>query len=146
LRSRSHRSSAPIALPQTSTLLASTSSQDNPSPDNPRKDVCSYSDSGSASVVFHNPRVFVPGSLLVCESRSISLADKSEVRATHVGEVVLPFENAKIRLTDVYLVPDLGFNLVSVGRLADKGITATFKKGFVTASCRVWFWHWQWHS
>jgi GAG-pre-integrase domain len=28
-------------------------------------------------------------------------------------------------------VPDHGFNLVSVGRLADKGITSTFKHGFV---------------
>jgi GAG-pre-integrase domain len=113
-------------------LLASTSAQDNPSPDNPRKDVYSYIDSGATSLVFHNPRVFVPGSLSVCESRSIALADKSEVRATHFGEVVLPFENANIRLTGVYLVPDLGFNLASVGRLADKGITATFNKGFVT--------------
>jgi hypothetical protein len=44
----------------------------------------------------------------------ISLADKLEIRAKHSGEVVLPFENAKFRLTDVYFVPDLGFNLVSV--------------------------------
>jgi hypothetical protein len=29
-------------------------------------------------------------------------------------------------------VPDLGFNLVSVGRLADKGITATYQKAYVT--------------
>jgi GAG-pre-integrase domain len=96
------------------------------------KDRSSYIDSGATAHVFHNPRVFVPGSLSVCESRSIALAGKSEDRATHVGEVVLPFENANIRLTCVYLVPDLGFNLVSVGRLADKGITATFNKGFVT--------------
>jgi hypothetical protein len=45
--------------------------------------------------------------------------------------VVIPFENANIRLTDVYLVPDLGFNLVSVGRLADKGIQAIFSRDFV---------------
>jgi hypothetical protein len=96
------------------------------------KDLSSYIDSGATAHVFHNPRVFVPGSLSICEPRSIALADKSEVCATHVGEVVLPFENANIRLTGVYFVPDLGFNLVSVGRLADKGITATFNKSCVT--------------
>jgi hypothetical protein len=43
---------------------------------------------------------------------------------------MLPSENANISLTGVFFVPDLGFNLVSVGRLADKGITSTFKKAF----------------
>jgi GAG-pre-integrase domain len=95
------------------------------------KDLSSYIDSSATSHVFYNPRVFVPGSLSVCESCTIALADKSEVCATHAGEVVLPLENANIRLTGVYFVPDLGFKLVSVGRLADKGITSTFKQGFV---------------
>jgi hypothetical protein len=36
-----------------------------------------------------------------------------------------------VRLTDVYFVPDLGFNLVSVGRLADKGIAAKFQNSCV---------------
>jgi hypothetical protein len=99
---------------------------------NAPKDLSSYIDSGDTAHVFHNPRMFMPGSLAVCESRTISLADKSEVHATHSGEVVLPFENANIRLTGVYFVPDLGFNLVSVGRLADKGITTSLNKLCVT--------------
>jgi hypothetical protein len=83
---------------------------------NAPKDFSSYIDSGATSHVFFHPRAFVPGSLEACDTRMISLADKSEIRATHSGEVVLPFENANIRLTDVYFVPVLGFNLVSVGR------------------------------
>jgi hypothetical protein len=79
------------------------------------KDLPSYIDNCATSHVFYNPRVFVPCSLSVCESCTIALADKSEVCATHTGEVVLPFENANIRFTWVYFVPDHGFSLVSVG-------------------------------
>ena len=56
----------------------------------------------------------------------IALADKSTVVANQVGEVLLSFENANLRLTDVLLVPEMGYNLVSCGRLADKGIESRF--------------------
>jgi hypothetical protein len=50
---------------------------------NAPKDFTSYIDSGATSHVFFNPRAFVPGSLKACDPRMISLAGKSEIRATH---------------------------------------------------------------
>ena len=75
------------------------------------------------------------------------LADKSTVVANQVGEVLLSIENANLRLTDVLLVPEMGYNLVSCGRLADKGIESRFssesaslilveKKFLIGSGCR----------
>ena len=94
----------------------------------PPRDHRSYADSGATVHCFHAESVFVPGSLRPCGERTVLLADKTPVTSEWSGEVVIPFENANIRLMDVLYFPDLGYNLVSTGRLADKDIESTFRK------------------
>ena len=95
----------------------------------------SYIDSGATIHVFQDPSIFVPNTLKPCSSREIALADESVVKSTYVGQVVIPFRDANLRITEAYLVPDLGFNLVSVGKLADAGIRTTFEKECVRLLC-----------
>lgn len=64
----------------------------------PPKDHRSYADSGAICHFFHCDSDFVAGSLVPCEERTVMLADKTSVTATHVGEVILPFYNADVRL------------------------------------------------
>ena len=91
----------------------------------PPKDHRTYNDSGATCHCFHCESYFVPGSLVPCQ-REVMLADKNSVTATHMGDVILPFENANIRLKHVLYIPNLGYNLVSTGRLADNGIESKF--------------------
>ena len=56
------------------------------------------------------------------------LADKSSVTASMHGDVILPFRNANIRLKSVLYLPNLGYNLVSVGCLGDNGIDSHFTR------------------
>ena len=96
-------------------------------------DLCpTFLDSGASAHCFQSSVQFVPGSLTSCAPRVIALADKSTVVANQVGEVLLSFENANLRLTDVLLVPEMGYNLVSCGRLADKGIESRFSSESVS--------------
>ena len=94
----------------------------------PPKDHCTYYDSGATTHVFHCKDAFVKESLRDCEPRTVLLADKSPVTASKCGEVLLPFEYADIRLKSVLFIPGLGYNLVSVGRMADNGIESLFRK------------------
>ena len=98
---------------------------------NPPKDDRTYHDSGATSHVYHTEDAFVPGSITECEPRTVLLADKSSIIASKQGEVILPFQNANIRLKCVLFIPGLGYNLVSVGRLADNGITSLFESRHV---------------
>lgn len=90
-----------------------------------------YADSGATSHFFCSESVFVPSSLHDVDGRKILLADNTTVTATQRGDVILPFTNANLRLTDALYVPDLEYNLVSVGRMADRGIESFFRVGDV---------------
>lgn len=90
----------------------------------PPKDDRTYHDSGATSHVYHSEDAFVTGSIAECEPCTVLLADKSSITASQRGEVILPFDNANIRLKHVLHIPGLGYNLVSVGRLADNGISS----------------------
>jgi hypothetical protein len=76
---------------------------------------------------------FVPGTLQVCDPRPILLAATSEIRANMSGDVIMEFPNedgsliVNLRITGCLYVKDLGYNLISVGKLADKGITSIFR-------------------
>lgn len=94
----------------------------------PPKDHRTYYDSGATTHVFYSEQFFIIGSIEMCEPRTVLLADKSTVVASKRGEVLLPFKHANIRLTSVLLIPGLGYNLVSVGRLADNGIDSKFRR------------------
>lgn len=92
----------------------------------PPQDLRCYADSGTTSHVFHNTDAFAPGSLTRYDPRKVSLADKSMVTATHSGEVIIPLEHVNMRRRNILLVPKLGYNLISVGQLADNGIELRF--------------------
>ena len=63
-----------------------------------------------------------------CDPRTVLLADKSFVKAWRCREVILPFEHVNIRLRSALLIPGLGYNLVSVGCLADNDTESVFRK------------------
>jgi len=100
----------------------------------PPNDLRSYADSGATVHCFHSEAAFVPGSLELCETRTVLLADKTSVTATQCGEVIMPFENAVLRLKGALFLPSLGYNLVSTGRLADNGIFSFFRRSDVRLS------------
>ena len=100
----------------------------------PPCDLRSYADSGATVHCFHSDLAFVPGSLEPCETRTVMLADKRSVNSNQCGDVIIPFQNANIRLKGALLVPNLGYNLVSTGRLADNGIESHFRRRDVQLS------------
>ena len=110
--------------------IAGVSIADNPSSG---PDLCpTFLDRGASAHCFQSSVQFVPGSLTSCAPCVIALADKSTVVANQVGKVLLSFENANLRLTDVLLVPEMRYNLVSCGRPADKGIEFRFSSESVS--------------
>lgn len=68
----------------------------------------SYADSGATAHCFHSKSSLVPGTLQSCEEVTVLLADKTPVTASFFGDVILPFENANIRLKRVLFIPGLG--------------------------------------
>lgn len=92
----------------------------------PPKDYRSYADSGATCHCFHSKSFFIPNAMKQCDNRTVMVADETSVTATEVGEVILPFTNANIRLKNVLHIPNLGYNLASTGRLADNGIESCF--------------------
>jgi hypothetical protein len=99
----------------------------------PPKDSPYYLDSGATCSIFFSRQAFVPGTLRVCNPRPIRLADTSEIRAKMSGVVILEIRKedgsptAILRITGCLYVEDLGYNLIAVGKLADKGITSIFR-------------------
>lgn len=93
---------------------------------NPPNDHRTYHDRGATFHVFHSERSFVLGSIVACEPRPVMLANQSVVTTSKRGKVICSFENASIRLQKVLYICSLGYNLVSVERLADNGIHSLF--------------------
>jgi hypothetical protein len=99
----------------------------------PPKDSRCYLDSGATCSIFFSKHAFVTGTLQVCDPRPILLADTSEIRANMSVDVILEFPKeygsptVMLRITGCLYVKDLGYHLISVGKLADKGITSIFR-------------------
>ena len=55
------------------------------------------------------------------------MANGAKVEARSQGNVRLEFNDAIINLSGVLLVPFLGFDMVSIGNLANNGIESTFR-------------------
>lgn len=68
----------------------------------------------------------MPGSLAPCERRTVTLAGKTTVTTNICGEIILPFEKVNIRLQKALYIPQMGYNLVSTGCLADNCIESYF--------------------
>ena len=94
----------------------------------PPKDQRTYADSGATVHCFHSQSSFVPESMVQCEVRTVILADNTLVQTNLCGDVILPFEHVNIRLKRALYIPNLGYNLVSIGRLADNGIESHFRR------------------
>ena len=62
---------------------------------------------------------------------SVTLADGKSVDAMGRGSIILPIEGKKTAVPDVILVPELGYNLLSISQLADRGISTIFGPGEV---------------
>jgi len=65
--------------------------------------------------------------------RSVTMSDKGSVATAGVGTVVVNVivhgKTRKIKLEKVLHVPTMGFNLMSVGMLAERGAEMSFKRG-----------------
>eukprot|EP00171_Calliarthron_tuberculosum_P008425 IDg8425t1 len=106
-------------------IVGATVEKASISPPNDRR---SYADSGATVHCFYNEFAFIAGSLKPCTPRTIMLADATPVVANKSGDVLVPLQNANIRLKEALYVPSLGFNLISVGRLSDNGIESHFRR------------------
>ncbi|PIL28794.1 transcription factor [Ganoderma sinense ZZ0214-1] len=65
---------------------------------------------------------------------TLNAANQQTFRAEGVGEMVIPVPNGttadtNIRLKDVLYTPEVGYNLISVGRIDDAGYSTTFSDG-----------------
>ena len=65
--------------------------------------------------------------------KSLTAANKQKFPAVGAGEMIIDVPDgldvSKIKLTEVLYSPEIGYTLISVGRLDDKGFTTTFGKG-----------------
>ncbi|KAG5563493.1 hypothetical protein RHGRI_006054 [Rhododendron griersonianum] len=80
-----------------------------------------YFDSACCNHMTSDPNIFSTKST---DSRTpaIHIADGSKMHVTHVGHVSTP----NMSLSDVYLVPNLALNLISIGQLCELSLTITF--------------------
>jgi hypothetical protein len=67
------------------------------------------------------------------DPKPISAANKSEFNAIGKGDILIEVPNGtdatKFRLTDVLYCPDIGYTLVSIGRIDDAGYSIIFENG-----------------
>jgi hypothetical protein len=90
---------------------------------NPPKESRCYLDSGATCSMYFSRQAFVPGSLHVCDTRPILLADTSEIRANMSGDVILEFPKEDDGPTVILRITGCFY----VGKLADKGVTSIFQ-------------------
>jgi len=55
-----------------------------------------------------------------------TIADGTKIEARGIGEIVIATEGQSIILRDVWHVPEIGGNLISVSRILDAGYTVEF--------------------
>lgn len=75
-------------------------------------------------------------SLSIIPPKHFTAANKQSFAATGIGEMVIQVPNgldvSKLRLTEVLFSPDVGYTLVSIGRLDENSFSATFANGLCT--------------
>lgn len=69
---------------------------------------------------------FMQGSIENCEPVPILMEEDSTVVARQDGDLKIPFEDANVTLLNDFLIPELGWNRISVGVIADRGIFGFF--------------------
>ena len=73
----------------------------------------------------YDPSLFKK-TLPVSNGSVITIANGSILKATHVGNV----DTSTLCIPDTYLVPNLAFNLISIGQLCDLGLYLHFSKEY----------------
>ena len=58
--------------------------------------------------------------------QAITIADGTKIQAKGIGEITVATEAGSITLTDVWHIPDIGGNLLSVSRIVDAGYQVEF--------------------
>lgn len=87
-----------------------------------------YAYSETISHSFCSKAVLVLSSLHDVRSRAILLADSTSVTGTQQNDGILQSANGNMLPKDLQLVPDLEYNLISVGRLADRASSVSFAR------------------
>lgn len=75
---------------------------------------------------------------ILCElsknyTHSVKLGNDNKLQVAGRGTVKILFDGIYLTLTDVYFVPELRSNLLSLGQLQEKGLKVVFNEG----SCRI---------
>ncbi|KAI8440645.1 hypothetical protein MSG28_001854 [Choristoneura fumiferana] len=95
-----------------------------------------YIDSGASTHMCNNKDLF--HKLNKCNSHhKITIANDTQLQCEGVGEIEL--NTAVRKINDVYFVPKLSANLLSVSKLVQMGLTVTFNREgcFIFRECRV---------
>jgi hypothetical protein len=62
------------------------------------------------------------------QSGTVTVANRKELSITGKGIVKIELPTKEVTLSDVLYVPEIGYNLLSIGQLADNGISTQFSK------------------
>ena len=82
-------------------------------------------DSGASQHLCGHEQAFV-NYKPVSGEQGITIADGTTIQAKGIGEILVATEAGSITLTDVWHVPDIGGNLMSVSRMVDAGYSVEF--------------------
>ncbi|KAF2320058.1 hypothetical protein GH714_022688 [Hevea brasiliensis] len=86
-----------------------------------------FVDSGCSNHMCGNQEMF--SSLDTSFTHSVKLGNNARMKVTGKGEVKLSLKGVCYTVSDVYCVPELRNNLLSVGQLQEKGVAVLFKDG-----------------
>lgn len=92
------------------------------------KGMQAYDDNRASVHCFYNAELSGPSSIRTWESRRVRLPDKSTIIASQICEVLISFKKVNVLLQNVLLLPDLGYNHVWSGRIADNEIESHFHR------------------
>ncbi|CAL1397608.1 unnamed protein product [Linum trigynum] len=96
-----------------------------------QNEACWFLDSGCSNHMCGNKNWFTD--LDTSFKGSVRLGNDSRLDVAGKGAVKLVLEHVNLQIKDVYYVPDLNTNLLSVGQLQEKGLAFLIKGG----SCRI---------
>ena len=70
----------------------------------------------------------------ISKDQAITIADRKKIKATGIGEIPIPTVTGSIKLTNVWHVPGIGGNLLSVSRMVDASYRVEFGARICTVS------------
>jgi len=82
-------------------------------------------DSGASQHLCGDRALFTTYNIM-SENQEITIADGTKIEAKGIGEIAIATQGQSIILRDVWHVPEIGGNLMSVSRMVDAGYTVEF--------------------